>query len=52
MDIKEISKEKDITINLRHVMDFGTESFEAEILNTGAIVHGMDEFVNVAGDYV
>ena len=47
-----ISKEKDITINLRHVMDFGTESFEAEILNTGAMVHGMDEFVSVAGDFV
>lgn len=47
-----ISKEKDITINLRHVMDFGTESFEAEILNTGAMVHGMEEFVNVAGDFV
>ena len=50
--VLKISKTKDLTINLRHIMDFGQETFEAEILNTGDIVHGMGEFVNIAGNYV
>lgn len=50
--ILKIGKSKNLTINLRHIMDFGTEEFEAKILNTGQIVHNMSEFVNVAGDYV
>lgn len=50
--ILKISKAKDLTINLRHIMDFGQETFEAEISNTGDIVHGMGEFVNIAGNYV
>ena len=48
----EISNHKDLTINLRHIMNFGKEPFEAKILNTGQIVHNMLEFVLVAGDYV
>ena len=43
---------KDLTINLRHIMDFGEEDFEIEILNTGDIVHNILEFVNIAGEYV
>lgn len=50
--ILKIGKSKNLTINLRHIMDFGTEEFEAKILNTGQIVHNMSEFVNIAGDYV
>lgn len=50
--ILEISNHKDLTINLRHIMNFGKEPFEAKILNTGQIVHNMLEFVLVAGDYV
>lgn len=50
--ILRISKEKDLTINLRHIMNFGTEGFEANILNTGEIVHNMTEFVDIAGEYV
>lgn len=50
--ILKISESKDLTINLRHIMDFGQESFEAEVLNTGDIVRDMAEFVNVAGEYV
>ena len=38
--------------NLRHIMDFGEEDFEIEILNTGDIVHNILEFVNIAGEYV
>lgn len=50
--ILKISESKDLTINLRHIMDFGNEKFEASILNTGEIVHNMEEFVNIAGEYV
>ena len=33
--ILEISNHKNLTINLRHIMNFGKEPFEARILNTG-----------------
>ena len=39
--ILEISNHKNLTINLRHIMNFGKEPFEARILNTGQIVHNM-----------
>ena len=50
--ILEIGKEKDLTINLRHIMDFGDGEFEIQILNTGEIVHNMLEFIRIAGKYV
>lgn len=50
--ILKIGREKDLTINLRHIMDLGPEDFEARILNTGEIVHNMSEFIRVAGEYV
>lgn len=50
--ILEIAKQKNLTINLRHIMDFGEKNFEIEILNTGDIVHDMAEFVDIAGEYV
>ena len=50
--ILSIGKSKDLTINLRHIMDFGDEDFEIEILNTGDIVHNMLEYVDIAGEYV
>ena len=49
---EKIAQEKDLTINLRHIMDFGEKSFEARILNTDTIVHNMSEFIYIAGDYV
>jgi hypothetical protein len=48
----KIGEKKDVTVNLRHIMDFGNDAFEAEILNTGMIVHSMEELVPVAGRYV
>ncbi len=42
----------DITINLRHIMDFGEESFTIKILNTGQTVNSMDEMIPVAGMFV
>lgn len=48
----KMGKEKEITINLRHLMDFGNEEFEIRILNTNQIVHNMAELIPVAGLYV
>ena len=45
----EMGKEKDITINLRHIMDFGVDRFEIHILNTEQVVHSMKELVPIAG---
>lgn len=50
--IIKISESKNLAINLRHIMDFGNQNFEAKILNTGDIVHNMSEFVDIAGEYV
>ena len=48
----KIAEKEDRTINLRHIMDFGEEPFEIEILNTGDIVHSMTELVDIAIDFV
>ena len=50
--ILKISRMKNLTINLRHIMDFGEEPMEAKILNTGDIVHNMQEFIGIAGKFV
>ncbi len=48
----KIGNRKDITINLRHIMDFGESEFEIMVLNTGVIVHNMGELLSIAGRYV
>ena len=52
--ILRIAKEakEDITINLRHIMDFGRGTFEIRILNNGEIVRNMQEYVRYAGLYL
>ena len=50
--ILEIAKNQDITINLRHLMDFGERTFDILIVNTGQLVHSMKELVPIAGGYV
>ena len=50
--ILKIGKERDLTINHRHLMDFGNDDFEIKILNTGDMVHNMEQFVRIAGKYV
>lgn len=50
--ILKIGQKKDVTINLRHIMEFGDEPFEAKILNDGIVVHNMDELIPIAGRYV
>ena len=50
--ILKIGKEKVLTINLRYLMDFGSDEFEIKILNTGDIVHVMGQYIEIAGRYV
>ncbi len=50
--ILKIGRMQELTINLRHIMDFGKEDFEIHILNTGQIVHSMKELIPIAGLYV
>lgn len=48
----KIAEEKDVTINLRHLMNFGSEPFTIRILNTDQVVHSMKELIPIAGLYV
>lgn len=48
----KMSKTRELTINLRHLMDFGKDEFDIHILNTNQIVHNMKELVIIAGQYV
>jgi hypothetical protein len=41
--------DRDITINLHHIMDFGDKEFEIKILNNNVVVHNMAELVIYAG---
>ena len=50
--ILEIAKHKDITINLRHIMDFGSRKFKAKILNSGETVDNMADLIFKAHQYV
>ncbi len=47
-----IASRKDVTVNLRHIMDFGRGEFEIRIQNNGKIVHTMEEMLPEIGDYV
>ncbi len=44
-----IGEMMDVTINLRHIMDFGKGEFLVKVLNTDQIVHNMDELIPIAG---
>lgn len=50
--ILELAKEKDVTINLRHIMNFGKSRFAAEILNDGSTARNMEELLPIAARYV
>ena len=50
--ILHIAQKQDITINLRHLMDFGKDEFTIRIINTNQIVHNMKELIPIAGEYV
>ena len=48
----KIAEKEDRTINLHHLMRFGTEPFTIRVLNTNQIVHSMEELVSIAGEFV
>ena len=48
----KMGMEKNITVNLRHLMDFGEKEFTIHILNTNQIVHSMEELVMIPGMFV
>lgn len=48
----KIGEAKDVTINLRHIMDFGTGEFSIRIINTDTILNNQTDFAYVASDYV
>ena len=50
--ILKLSEQRNITINLRHIMNFGEGSFDIHIANTDTVVHSMKELVPIAGLYV
>lgn len=50
--ILQLAEKRDITVNLRHLMNFGNGEFEIKILNTNQIVHTMKELILIAGLYV
>ena len=48
----EMGREKDVVINLRHLMDFGDGQFDVEIMNTGETVHNIYDLAVKAGRFV
>jgi len=51
--ILELGKEKNFTINLYHIMNFGKEPFSIRILNhRSLIVHDMQGFLDAAVKYL
>ena len=48
----KIASNKDVTVNLRHLMDFGNGQFDIRIVNKNVIVHSMAELISVAGELV
>lgn len=49
--IKEIARNKDLTITLHHIMHFD-DDFEAEILNENKIVENVNDYIRTAVNYV
>ena len=51
--ILELGKQKNFTINLLHIMDFGSDPFEIRILNDKKlIVHNMQEYLDAGVHYL
>ena len=48
----KIAEQKDVTVNLRHIMDFGNGTFCIKIQNTNKTVHNMLELISEAGNFV
>ena len=52
--ILKLAKKRDLTINLRHLMDFGKKKFpvDVKVLNTGDVVRSMEELMPIAFEFV
>lgn len=50
--ILELARNRELTINLRHIMNFGKRKFEIRTLNDGRIAHDMTELLSIAAKYV
>ena len=50
--ILEIARRQDVTINLRHIMNFGRGRFSIKVLNTGEVVHSMAELAPMAIEHL
>ena len=48
----KIAEDRNVVINLRHLMDFGEGEFKIKVLNTGKTVKNMTELVYEAADFV
>ncbi len=46
--ILKLGQDKKLLINLRHVMDFGSEDFKIKVTNIDKIVHNMSELVSAS----
>ena len=47
-----IGEKRDVTVNLRHIMDCGEKPFEIHVVNTDQIVRDMDSLARIAGRFV
>lgn len=50
--ILKMAEEKDITINVRHFMNFGKNNFNIKVLNNNKIVHNMKELLPLASKFL
>lgn len=50
--IVELAKDHSITINLRHIMDFGTKQFKMHIINDNVDIKNDLEYLKIAAKYV
>lgn len=50
--ILKLAEKRKVVVNLRHVMDFGSEDFKIKVLNSGAIVHNMGELLHESIPYL
>ena len=48
----KMGESRDITVNLRHLMNFGDGMYQIKILNEDRIVTNRRELVRIAGNYV
>ena len=50
--ILDMARDRKVTINLYHVMDFGAEDFKARVVNSGHMVHNMTELIHESIPYI